>query len=240
MKTVPSFSELIEKNLINNPDWVSYVSGDSPMPDKHGKVLKLIAQYLFYMGDINHAREVSYKASIYLERQASTALLQTYVVSSLFDSALYRSLAQAKDDALRLWKEMIDRMGQIPEMEILEQRMAHLWVYEAYALGRLKRYDEILDSAERGFDGINKGKSTYKAPHNNSRVYGLVDILVSLANYQVANSINMQKKAQESLINYKKENLRYGRLGYDIIFDLQFSYPHIFERVLPGTDPNQD
>lgn len=240
MKTVPSFNELVQKDIIGDPDWASFIAGKSPIPDKHRKVLKLIAQYLFYMGDINHAREVSYKASIYWEKQATSALLETYSVNSLFDSALYRSLAHQKNDAVQLWQTLVEKRRHISEVQLLEQRMAHLWVYEAYALEKLKRYDEVPVLAKMGLNAINKGMATYRIPHQNSRVYGLVDVLLNLANYQIQRNSELQKQTQEALMNYKNENRKYGRLGYDIIFDLQFSYPDIFKPVLPGSDPEQD
>jgi hypothetical protein len=39
---------------------------------------------------------------------------------------------------------------------------------------------------------------------------------------------------------YKRENVRYGRLGYPIIFDLQFSYPDLLQPVLPAQNPVED
>jgi hypothetical protein len=51
---------------------------------------------------------------------------------------------------------------------------------------------------------------------------------------------DLKENAQKALEDYKKENVRYGRLGYPVIFDLQNSYPDVFHPVLPGPDPEKD
>ena len=240
MNKRPTYSELIEKNLINNPDWLLFIEGNGPMPDQHPDVLRVIAPFFFYMGAFNHAREMSGKLSVYLEERASKAKLESYKASELFESALHRSLAQREDEARKLWHAAAEKRRQIPDEILLKQRRAHLWVYEAYALTKLGRYDEISEPAQKGFAGINKGKATYKAPHKNSRVYGLVDVLINLSIYKIEPNDENKKRAQKALSFYKKENQRYGRLGYNIIFDLQFSYPDVFEPILPSEDPNED
>lgn len=242
MKNKLPFREMAEVNLLNNLDWSKYTNKNGPMPEKHAKVLSLVAQFYFYLGDLDHAREVSYKSSIYLEERAESRFSRGFMafgVSDLFDSALYRSLAQ-KDDAFRLWQGLVEKRRLISETQILEQRMAHIWIYEAYALEKLKRYGEVFEPVEKGFDGINNGKSIYDIPSENLRVYGLASVLISLANYQIEQSRETQQRAQKKLLNYKKENSKYSRVGYDIIFDLQFSYPNVFESVLPGIDPDED
>lgn len=239
MKSILSFNESAEKNLINDPDWQPYITGNGSMPERDKNLLNLMAQFFFYKGDLDHARDVSYKSSLAWENEAERAL-QPYRVNALFVSALYRGLAQRTDEAKQLWQKMVEERRRTSERELFGQRMVHLWIYEAYALERLGRYDEVSEPANKGFENIKKGKGTYKAPHRNSWVYGLAEILMSLADYQVTHSIEMQRKAQHALIEYKKENLRYGRSGYDIIFDLQFAYPHIFTQILPGLDPNKD
>ena len=240
MKRKPTFNELIEKDIKANPDWLSYIEGNSSMPDSHPDVLKVIALFLFYMGNFKHAREVSYKSSIYFEERSCKASLESYKVSELFESALYRGLAKKEDEALELWRQAIEMKRQISDEVLLKQRMAHLWVYEAYALAKLESYEELSEPAQKGLAGINKGKATYKAQHRNSRFYGLADVLINLANHKIHSSEENKKLAQIGLLFFKKENLRYGRLGYDIIFDLQFTYPEVFEPVLPSDNLNKD
>ncbi len=240
MKKGPPYRELIEKNLINNPEWAAYMANEGPMPECHPMVSKFMASFLFYIGEYSRAQEICYKGSIYFEKTAGRSTLETYEVLYLFDSALYRSLAQRNEEALMLWREVIEKRRKISDEILLKQRMAHLWVYEAYALAKLEQYNEVTQPAQKGFTGINKGKSTYKAPHRNSHVYGLADVIISLANYRIEPNREHEQRAQKTLLAYKKENRRYGRLGYDVIFDLQFSYPDLFEPILPSKNPNED
>jgi hypothetical protein len=242
MKNKLPFRELANVNLLNNLDWSKYTNKNGPIPEKHAKVLSLVAQYYFYLGDLDHAREVSYKSSVYLEERAESRFSRGFIasgVSDLFDSALYRSLAQ-KDDALKLWQGVVEKRRLISETQILEQLMAHIWIYEAYALAKLKRYVEVYEPVEKGLDGINNGKSIYDTPSKNLRVYDLARVLMKLASYQIEKNRETQKNAQSALLEYKKKNSEYSRAGYDIIFDLQFSYPDVFEPVLPGKDPDED
>jgi hypothetical protein len=53
-------------------------------------------------------------------------------------------------------------------------------------------------------------------------------------------SVEHKTQAQKALQIYKRENIRYGKRGYSVIFDLQFSYPDIFTPVLPGPKPDLD
>lgn len=213
------------------------------MPDIPGHLLKPWVVYFYYLNDFVHAKELSYKASAFLKLRAEHRFAKNHLalgVGSLFESALYRSLAQRADEALGLWQEVIDKRRQISEEQLLIENMSHLWVYEAYSLERLGRYNEVHEPAMKGFHGINTGKTLYDEPRRNSHVYMLVELLINLASYQVSPSREGQRKVQEALVTYKNENLKYGRLGYDIIFDLQSSYPDIFEPILPGADPEQD
>lgn len=236
-----SFHKLAEENLLNNSDWSEYTNNKGPMPEKHAKVLTLIAQFYFYIGDIDHAREVSYKSSIDLEKRAENRFSKGYIlfgICDLFDSALYRSLAQKND--ISLWLNLIEKRRQISEMEILEQNMAYVWVYEAYALIKAKMYSEVFEAAKKGFEEIGKGKSIYQVPSKNSREYGLANVLINLAEYQMNQTPKGRRESQKALVFYKTENFMHGRIGYDIIFDLQFSYPNILEPVLPSANPDED
>jgi hypothetical protein len=236
-----AFRKLAETTVLHEPEWLTYTNKAGPMPKKHARTLTVIAQFYFYLGYFDQARAVSLKSSIYLEDQAHLQFSKGYVIfgiSDLFDSALYRSLAQ--EDAQSSWQDLIKKSQNLSDELVLRQNHADIWVYQAYALMRVKRYSEVTEPAKKGFDGIMNGSSIYKIPQKNSRTYGLVNVLETLSSYQLSETPAAKREARAALLSYKNENFAHSRSGYDIIFDLQFCYPDVFDSILPGTNPDED
>lgn len=105
---------------------------------------------------------------------------------------------------------------------------------------KLGKYREIEAPAQIGLEGLRKGKGMFRIARQNEREYGLVDVMIKLSAYMLLPSQNAKALAQKALEKYKRENFKYGKLGYEVIFDLQFSYPDVFTRVLPGPTPERD
>lgn len=239
MAKKPPYIQIINLNIFEDPVWGAYARGETDLPQQRYAVSGNVSNWFFYLNDFKRAREVSYAYSVYAEQNAANR--DEYdALYHLFQAALYRSLAQKFVEAQELWQTLIERRRQLQEEEMLRRRLANYWVNEAYALTKLERYSEVAEPAQRGFDAIRQGKGIQSAPHKNSREYGLVDVLVTLAAYKLNPSATGQQETQKSLITYKKENVRYGRHGYGVIFDLQFAYSDIFTPVLPGADPEKD
>lgn len=230
-----SFRKLAESILLEEAKTIK------PISEKPIKVLTIIAQSYFYLGNHLRAREISFICSNSLENRAKRRFSKGYMtfgIADLFDCALYRSLSGKEDK--ELWSSLIESIQNISEELILEQKMVDVWVYEAYALLKLNKYDGVIKPAKKGFIEIDNGKSMYEVPSNNSRTYRLASLLIDLSEFRVNQTLRAKQKAQESLLLYKEENFIHGRLGYDIIFDLQFSYPDILKPVLPGSNSDED
>jgi len=239
MTSGPSYSELIKKNLIDSPVWGSYLRGECELPNRP-QTASHIATYLFYLGEIERARDVSHLFSRYCEENYRKYPRELNKLYHLFRAALFRDLSGRHQEAEEHWGVLVDLRRTVSEDEILKSSRANVLIYEAYALAKLGRYKDVPEPAQRGFQGIVKGKGITEAPHKNSLEYGLADILETLAYFKLDPKPGSQQKAQDALLAYKKENYRYGRLGYSVIFDLQMSYPDIFTPVLPGPDPDND
>jgi hypothetical protein len=238
MAKYPPYRQIITQNLLEDPNWGPYAKGKTGIP-KQPIFSGDIADWFFYLGDLKRAREVSYTYSLYSAEEA-TKRDEYDELYYLFLAALYRSLTQKSSEAQNLWRALVNKRRKLDENGILQRRKAHIWIYEAYALTKLERFGEAAEPARRGFEGISKGKGIQPAPHKNSREYGLADVLIALADYRLTPTSVGKKKAQKALVTYKKENFKYGKLGYGVIFDLQFSYPDVFTPVLPGPDPEKD
>jgi hypothetical protein len=244
----PPYLEVINMNLSTDPDWGPYARGEASLPSSRLRGAYTWAGWLFYLGDLERAKEVSYAYSVWAQPKDPRPFfprnhplgLHAGLFLNLFRTALFRDLAQAHLEAQALWQRLVDERRRVSEDDILKHRAVRIWVYEAYALAKLGRYDEVALPARKGFEGICNGKGVDRAPHNNSREYGLVAVLEGLAAYQMKPTPEGKEKAQKALTVYKRENLRYGRLGYEVIFDLQFSYPDVFTPVLPGPNPEKD
>jgi|GEM_PF-4699707 len=237
-KKRPPYIEIIKYNLSIDPDFGPYARGETAVLHQPVDTSDVV-NWFFYMGDLEKAREVSYAYSVYCEQEA--AKRDEYeVLYDLFQAALYRSLAQKNSEAQKLWQDLVEKRRGLQEDRILTLKKAHYWIYEAYGLAKLERYVEVAEPAQLGFEGISKGKGIFPSPHRNTREYGLADILVALANFKLNPTSAGQQEAQKALMAYKKENITYSRLGYGVIFDLQFSYPDVFTPVLPGLDPEED
>ncbi len=240
MAKKPSYRQLSINNIYETPEWTAYARGERSIPQEP-EMAGGLAICFYYLGDEERGKEASYLYSVYCAESAETVPYDFTKVLYLFDAALYRSLAQRPSEARALWQYLVNtRQGRLSEEELLKLRKAHLWIYEAYALAKLERYNDVTEPAGKGFDGICRGKGVFKAPHQNSKEYGLAHVLQALAAYKLNPTPEGQRDAQKALIAYKKENLRYGRIGYPVIFDLQLSYSDVFTPVLPGPDPEGD
>jgi tetratricopeptide (TPR) repeat protein len=239
MSPPPSYTQLITRNLIESPVWGGYLRGEGELPNRP-QTANLIATFLFYLGDIERAREVSHLYSRYSEDNYNKYPRELNKLYHLFRAALFRALSGRQQEAEELWGTLVDLRRTVGEAEILKSRRANVLIYEAYALAKLGRYREVPEPAQRGFQGIIKGKGITEAPHKNSLEYGLADVLDTLVSFRLDPKPMSQQKSQDALLAYKKENFRYGRLGYSVIFDLQMSYPDVLKPVLPGPVPNED
>jgi hypothetical protein len=235
----PPYHEVIQRNVFEDPDWRPYATGEAELPEASSSS-RLMATFLFYLGDMQRAKETSYSYSIYSEERYERTILQFHRNVALFDAALFRDLAEVKTEARKLWQKIIVEVDNFSDDQIIKNRHAHLWIYQAYAFLKLGEYQKVTNPAKKGFDWIVKGKGIDKAPHRNSREYGLADVLFTLSDYMLNPNSELKEKAQSALEDYKKENVRYGKLGYPVIFDLQNSYPDVFNPVLPGPDPEKD
>jgi hypothetical protein len=192
------------------------------------------------LGYDESGREVAAIYSAFRERLYHEAKFAQDRMIRLFDSALYASLAQNKTRAEALWQELVRlRRTLFPDNEV-KKRTAECWIYEAYALLKLGEYDQVEMPAKIGLEGLRNRKGRSKSVRQNVREYGLVDVMISLSAYMLSPSQQAKALAQKALEKYKKGNLKYGRSGYTVIFDLQFSYPDVLTPVLPGSDPEKD
>jgi hypothetical protein len=196
--------------------------------------------FYFYLGDIKEGIKSAYQYSRYFEEKAENMYLETDRIGSLFEAALHRDLARAHDEAHPLWQAVVERRRKLSEAEVMQGRSAGVFIYEGYALAKLERWDEVAAPVNLGFDGIRRGKGFTKAPHRNTREYGLAGVLLALSQHHLSPNDNSQPAIQKTMEVYKRENVRYGRVGYEVIFDLQFSYPHLLTPVLPDPDPLKD
>lgn len=239
MSPLPSYTQLITRNLIESPIWGAYFRGESQLPNRP-HTADQIATFLFYLGDVDRARDVAYLFSRYCEENYTKYPSVLNSLYHLFRTALFRDLAGRQQDAEQQWGILVSLRRTIGEDYILKSRRANLLIYEAYALAKLERYGDVSEPAQRGFQGIVKRKGITEAPHKNSLEYGLAGVLHALVSYKLDPGPLSRQKAQDALLAYKKENFRYGRLGYPVIFDLQMSYSDVFKPVLPGPDPDRD
>jgi hypothetical protein len=229
---------------------------------KYAEFAELTAIGFFYLGNLEHGRETSYLYSISREQKiqawagsryrllislgaseadAEAAERRNDDVLWLFQAGLYRSLANRPEEAALLWQKLVERRRSCwPRKDILRRSEAYLWLYEAYALAKLGRYREVRKPADLGFKWIGRGKGLYKEPPYDPKVYGLAAVLKALAAYKLQPSGEGKAEAQRTLVAYKGETYPHNRAAYDVIFDLQFSYPDVFTPVLPGWEPGVD
>jgi hypothetical protein len=200
-----------------------------------------VAASFFYLGDNIRAREASAIYSAFRERLYHEAIFDKDQIICLFDAALYASLAQNQTKAETLWQELVQQRRRLfPEQEVIKKKTAQSWIYEAYALLKLGKYREVEAPAKIGLEGLRKGKGMLKVVRHNVREYGLADVMINLSAYLLSPNQEAKALAQKTPEKYKRENFKYGKLGYEVIFDLQFSYPDVFTPVLPGPNPEKD
>ena len=199
-----------------------------------------MATYLFYLGEVDRARETSRLFSQYSEETYRRHKLVSEGLLHLFQAALFRGLSGRSEEASSLWAELVEVRRTVTDDQVLKTRRAHYFIYEAYGLAKMKRYSEIERPSRKGFEGMTAGRGIFQAPHRNSLEYGVASVLEGMARYASDPSPVERDALQSALRQYKNENVRYGRSGYSVIFDLQMSYPDIFAQILPGPDPGKD
>ena len=204
------------------------------------------AVYWFYLGDIDYARKASliYSLNEY-ENEFNEDKMPDFKIYVLFHAALFRDLALHHEEATQIWQQLIDlRRSSFTEADIYQKRLGWrigcAWVHEAYALTKLGRYAEVAEPARIGHEAIRRGKGTDPTPYMNSREFGLSKLLIETAKYRLSPDDRQKKIAQKTLQAYKENNSKHHRLGYGVIFDLQFTYPDVFTPVLPGSNPEMD
>ncbi|MCI0563087.1 MAG: hypothetical protein MN733_31805 [Nitrososphaera sp.] len=225
---------------IFNTVWGSYAKGVAPFPQEEIHVAGVSATFLFYLGYLEQAKEASYLYSTYMEAEAWKRFSEFDRIYTVFLAALFRDLAGARQEVQELWPRIVDWRQKLSVAQLYKARQSHLLIYEGYALAKLEQYGEVAEPVRLGFEGLRKGRGVHESPHKNSREYGLADVLLTLSDYKLEPGSKAKQAAQEALVIYKQENVKYGRLGYPVIFDLQFSYPDVFITVLPNPDPKKD
>ncbi|MDX1601374.1 MAG: hypothetical protein R3191_07680 [Anaerolineales bacterium] len=234
-----NYRERAREGTYGRSGWAPYLLDEAPIPDLAISADR-VAVFLFYLGELEKAKEVSLLASRFKEERSNMSRVSTMALETLFEAAIYRSLADKGSEEIDLWRQIVEGVSDHREETILKNRRAHIWVHQAYAHLKLGEYGKVRDPAVRGLEGIDGGHGLFEAPHKNSREYALVPLIIALAEHLQDGTEETREKAQEALQIYKKENTRYGRHGYPVIFDLQFSYPDVFEPVLPSDDPTKD
>lgn len=230
----------VAKSLLDDPDWGPYIKDQASMPNQPA-VAGDIATKLFYLGHIRKAQQVSKFFAGYSESEfGEFNSPHPHAYYHLFLAGLYWSLGKDPTNARKAWHELVEGVDDLEDEEILVRKAANQWVMQSYGYAKLNEYAKVEDPARKGRLALEEKKGTHKAPHRNSREFALAPLLVKLAKFKLNDEKASQEEVQEALQEYKSENVRYGRLGYPVIFDLQFSYPDVFDPVLPGDDPEKD
>jgi hypothetical protein len=224
-----------EISLDSIPYWESLPQEDRSI------AARWISESFFYLGDNERGREAAAIYSTFREKEYHEAIFDKDRIICLFDASLYASLAQNQVRAETLWQELVQQQRKLfPEHEVIKKKTAQGRIYEAYALLKLGAYKQVENPAQIGLAGLRQGKGMDPIARRNVKVYGLVSVMVHLSAYMLSPSQKVKALAQNALEEYKRENVKYGRSGYAVIFDMQFSYPDVFTPVLPGPDPEQD
>lgn len=234
-----NFRDRALEEATKSSNYGPYIRGEAALP-KNPRTAHLMATFLFYLGMDAKAREVSYQASRFSEKRSRMNRVPSMAMERLFKAALFRDLSGKDSEAMELWQEFAAGVSELNEQQIIETSRAHIWVQQAYAFLKLKDYQKLEDPANMGLDGIEAGSATYDDPRKNSLEYALAPLVIALAEHLEEGSEEKRKEAQQALERYKHENTRYGRHGYPVIFDLQFSYPDVLDPVLPSDDPTKD
>lgn len=233
------YTKLIEKNLFDDPDWGPFARSEASLPDRP-RTADGAATNLFYLGEIEKARNASLLHSQHSKEKYLNNPDHPAALYHGFRAALFADLAAEHSEAQGLWKKVTYGIDQLPRETITNYKAFNLLINQAYGLTKLERFDQVIEPAREGRKGIEQGKGTFDAPHRNSREFALAPLLIRLAEFKMNDKKVSREEVQEALQDYKTENVRYGRLGYPVIFDLQFSYPDVFDPVLPGEDPEKD
>ncbi len=83
-----------------------------------------------------------------------------------------------------LWQKLVKtRKKLFPENKVKKARTDECWIYEAYALLKLAKYDEAKTQVHIGLEGLRNRKGRSKSIRQNVREYGLVNIIINLSIY---------------------------------------------------------
>lgn len=232
-----NFKELAERNI---SEW-------SPsFPIDHPRLMGRTAISLFYLGDFDQAQQISrmysdYKYKLYKEGKPPLAHFDKDKIKHLFDAALYASLANDHAKANTFWQELIDQRSRLfPGDQVTEYRTAEAWLYEAYALVRLGQYDQAEKSTLIGLQGVLAGNGISTEAHVYKPSELLADLILKLAQYKKQPNSEYKDMLQEALQNCHEDGAQSIRSHYEVIFDLQFSYPDDIVPVLPSENPDDD
>lgn len=239
MKSEP-YIEICRRQIFDIPEWAAYVEGKGGIPEDHAPIANSMALFLFYLGKVDHAREASLLYSNYAMESYRRRLDSVRKYIPLFEAALYRDLSNNYRGETELWKELKENIRNLEPESILKEKAANILIHAAYAHLKLGNWLEVERIVLEGLRGLENGYGIDKAPHGNSREYGLVNIVIQIAKYKLEPITEHQVSAQSALEKYKSENRRYGRGGYIVIFDLQFDFPDILKPILPGEDSEKD
>lgn len=232
------YIDIVQRSLSEEP-FASFLAESQELPQKLLRNANYYADYFFYLKKYGKAKEVCSLFSEFIEGIYDDAA-DPFEGIKLFEAALYWDLAERTKEAQSSWNRIVQHVGNVPEDHFIKYRNAHLLVYQAYAFLKLGQFMQVEHPAQRGFDGIRSGKGIHPVPYENTLEFSLPKVLKALAVYKLEGQPAQKKAAQKALLAYKEQNVKHGRLGYGVIFDLQFSYPDVFTPVLPGSDPDED
>jgi hypothetical protein len=196
--------------------------------------------WLFYLGDNRDGQLASDIYSRYQENEHSR--LKSYpTMMTLFRACLYRSLAQKNEEALKLWQLFVNMRHKTFSISyLLNQKRAEYLVMEAYALAKMGKYQDSILVTREGIKYIEKGYTLYQPFSEDPLIYGLPTLLLSLSDYHLFPNSESKQNAQQQLLAYKNLKAKGKKSGYAVVFDMQFSYPDVFDPVLPGPNPDKD
>jgi hypothetical protein len=157
-------------------------------------------------------------------------------------AAICSNLGGDKERSMQLFKWAAENLELSPErIKMLKPpspteqslQLGQLFLEGAYSLIHLGRWHEAQNLAEEVHPLFVHARS-HSATIDADEWY-LPDVIVSLCEHKVEDTAESKKTAQQALLKYKR-GLRdmFDKLnGYFYIFDLQESFPEVYEPVIP-------
>jgi hypothetical protein len=229
----------LANETVNYPTNKLFVEGQVEFPEK-SNISNILSHALFYLGHREKAKEAAYAYSIFQERKVDKIPREINKLMPIGEAALYRDLSGRKGETKILWNRFFKVIAEIPDEQVIQERRSNYLVQVGYGLMKLGRHKDAIRFASRGQKAIEDGYGIFKEARRNTREYGLITVIRAIIDFELKSSDEAKHTAQQTLQNYKDASAKRNRLGYPVIFNLQQSYPDIFDPVLPGSDPDKD